>query len=729
MKKLLLIFSVLIIGLIFTANTYGQSTGDYRSATSGNWGTFATTWEKFDGTNWVAATAIPTLTTNATIRNGHTITFETSSKAVNKLVIDAGGAIVCNGSSASPKYINVYDSLINNGSFGLATDDGLGVKPYNANAVLTGTGAYYICRVQPQTASQTITFDANMVVQYSGTSGTGGSAVYANSKDGVTFIINAGKTIIFGNMASLTVGTSSGSDGGYNMNVTVNGTLTFTADGNASHLSLRPGVGKTCNLIVNGIINLGRDLLAGGLGTTNILVNNGGVINDLAVNRKIDLSGDSTNISFAGTGKINLGANTLVLSKPFNGIASNLVSDATSSITLMGSAAGNNIPSFITTIKNLEVANAFGTTLQGPLAIDTLTLTSGNLVTGTYTLTFRKGGLLSGEDSARYVVGNLVTTQTVLADSASSLDGVGVSLAAGVDNLGDVTVTRVSGINGEVTIAGKSGIARKWTITSTNPPTNGRDLSFTWVKDDDNGKNMTKATVYKSNDAGVHWFAVGTEQNILVDTLRTRTITVSTTSFSDWTVSDDANALPVELVSFSATATGKDIVLSWKTATELNNRGWEVERANAATKSWSKVGFVNGVGTTLTPNSYSFTDKNITSGKYQYRLKQIDNDGTSSYGKIVEVDFQGKPLTYALDNYPNPFNPETKIRFEIPVTSFVNVSVFNVLGEKVATLVNESLEQGVYEKSFGANNLTSGVYIYKLTAGAYTLTKKMMLMK
>ena len=340
-------------------------------------------------------------------------------------------------------------------------------------------------------------------------------------------------------------------------------------------------------------------------------------------------------------------------------------------------------------------------------------------------MTLRNGGSISGEDSARYVIGTLSTTQTVLADSVSSLGGVGVSLGAGIDNLGDVTVTRISGANGEVTISGKSGIARRWTVTSTNPPTNGREISFTWVKDDDNGKDLTTATIYKSNDAGAHWFAVGTEQNI--DT--SRSITVNTTSFSDWTVSDAANALPVELVSFSAAISGKDVLLSWKTATELNNRGWEVERANATTKVWSKIGFVAGVGTTLNPNNYSYADKNVLSGKYLYRLKQVDNDGTSSYGKTVEVDFQGKPLTYALDNYPNPFNPETKIRFEIPLNSFVNVAVFNVLGEKVATLVNENLEQGIYERSFGANNLTSGVYIYKLTAGSFVITKKMMLTK
>ncbi|MDP3148168.1 MAG: T9SS type A sorting domain-containing protein [Ignavibacteria bacterium] len=728
MKKFLLLFNVLIIGLMITANTFSQTTGDFRSAASGVW-FVAATWESFDGTNWVTAATTPGSTTNVTIRSGHTISFEASSKAVNKLIIDAGGAIVCNGSSASPKYLNLYDSLINNGSFGLATDDGLGVKPYNTNAVLTGTGNYYICRFQPQTAGQTVTFDANITFQYSGSSGTGGSAVYANGKEGVNLVINAGKTITIGSNANFTVGTGSGSDGANGMNVTVNGTLTFTPSGSGSNFSLRPGVGKVYNLMVNGTVNLASDLLANGGGTANITINNGGVINHLSTGRNVDISGDSTNIAFVGTGKINLGANTLLLGKPFSGTSANLSADATSSLKLMGTVANINIPGFINSLNALELNNSFGTTLQGPLSLAKLTLKNGNLVTSTYTLTLRDGGSISGEDSARYVIGKLVTTQTVLADSVSSLGGVGVALGAGIDNLGDVTVTRVSGINGEVTIAGKSGIARRWTVTSSNPPTNGRDLSFTWVKDDDNGKDMTKATIYKSNDAGVHWFAVGTEQNIVVDTLRTRTIKVNTTSFSDWTVSDDANALPVELVTFSASVSGKDIVLSWKTATELNNRGWDVERENTNSKSWVKVGFVNGVGTTLTPNNYSFTDKNVTSGKYLYRLKQVDNDGTSTYGKTVEVDFQGKPLTYALDNYPNPFNPETKIRFEIPVTSFVNVSVYNVLGEKVATLVNESMEQGVYEKSFGANNLTSGVYIYKLSAGSYTITKKMMLTK
>ncbi|MDP4117473.1 MAG: T9SS type A sorting domain-containing protein, partial [Bacteroidota bacterium] len=188
------------------------------------------------------------------------------------------------------------------------------------------------------------------------------------------------------------------------------------------------------------------------------------------------------------------------------------------------------------------------------------------------------------------------------------------------------------------------------------------------------------------------------------------------------------NALPVELNSFSSVVKNNTVNLSWTTATEKSNYGFNVERSSDKT-NWVKVGFVNGNGNSNSPKNYSFVDKSVNCGKQYYRLKQVDTDGKFEYSKTIEADL-GLPKTYELsNNYPNPFNPSTKIKFSLPESKIVNLSVYNVLGEKVATLINGQMEAGMHEVNFNAANLTSGVYIYKIEAGKFTQTKKMMLIK
>lgn len=186
--------------------------------------------------------------------------------------------------------------------------------------------------------------------------------------------------------------------------------------------------------------------------------------------------------------------------------------------------------------------------------------------------------------------------------------------------------------------------------------------------------------------------------------------------------------VPVELTSFAANVAGNSVNLNWNTATELNNNGFEVER-KSANSQYSKIGFVAGFGTTTEPKTYSFTDNNVAAGNYTYRLKQVDFDGSYQYSNEVNVDVTG-PAQYTLEqNYPNPFNPSTLIKYSIAKDGFVNVSVFNLLGEKVATLVNNNVKAGSYEINFNASHLSSGVYFYSIEAGDFKAVRKMMLMK
>jgi uncharacterized membrane protein len=186
--------------------------------------------------------------------------------------------------------------------------------------------------------------------------------------------------------------------------------------------------------------------------------------------------------------------------------------------------------------------------------------------------------------------------------------------------------------------------------------------------------------------------------------------------------------LPVELSSFSATVSEQTVQLNWTTITEKNNSGFEVQR-RFDNNDWQVLGFVPGRGTTTEQSNYSFSDNLKSSGKFSYRLKQIDYDGSYEYSNIVEVDVEPVAEFALNQNYPNPFNPSTIISFSVAQKSNVMLNVYNILGEQVATLLNEVKEAGSYQVQFNAQNLTSGIYIYKLEAGNFHSTKKMMLLK
>jgi hypothetical protein len=186
--------------------------------------------------------------------------------------------------------------------------------------------------------------------------------------------------------------------------------------------------------------------------------------------------------------------------------------------------------------------------------------------------------------------------------------------------------------------------------------------------------------------------------------------------------------VPVELTSFAAVIVDDNIQLNWTTATEINNQGFEIQR-RTGNGEFEKVGYVPGHGTTTDIQIYSYVESKVASGSYTYRLKQIDFNGTFEYSDAVEVVVT-VPLEFALEqNYPNPFNPSTIIKYSIPENGYVTLDVYNLLGEKVASLVNGVQEAGRYEINFDASNLASGIYIYNLKSGSFNSVKKMLLMK
>ncbi len=201
------------------------------------------------------------------------------------------------------------------------------------------------------------------------------------------------------------------------------------------------------------------------------------------------------------------------------------------------------------------------------------------------------------------------------------------------------------------------------------------------------------------------------------------------------------NVVPVELISFTANAIDDKVELNWTTATESNNSGFEIQRLQdskieklndlpTGQAGWETIGFVPGYGTTTEPKSYSFIDKDVTSGSYKYRLKQIDFDGSFTYSNEVEVVVDFAPKEFVLyQNYPNPFNPVTTISWQSPVGIHQVLKVFDVLGNEIATLVNEYKNAGIHEVEFFAADLASGIYFYQITGDSYTEIKKMILLR
>jgi hypothetical protein len=198
-------------------------------------------------------------------------------------------------------------------------------------------------------------------------------------------------------------------------------------------------------------------------------------------------------------------------------------------------------------------------------------------------------------------------------------------------------------------------------------------------------------------------------------------------------------ALPIQLASFTATPISNDRVrLTWTTASELNNYGFEVQRKRDGEVEFRTLphSFVPGHGTTIEPHSYSFVDSTASVGTWWFRLKQIDFDGTIHFAPEVMVetatgvDGSSLPKVFALyQNYPNPFNPTTTLRYDVPRQSHVTLKVYNVLGQEVATLVNEQQVAGSYRIEWNATGFASGIYLCRLEAESFIGIRKMAVIK
>jgi hypothetical protein len=350
----------------------------------------------------------------------------------------------------------------------------------------------------------------------------------------------------------------------------------------------------------------------------------------------------------------------------FKSINSSLSSPSTSIVTLNGTST-QQIGGTLTFCTNttLEIANNGGVDLQGNLAVNgTLKLSNGLLRTHGYTVALGNAATLTGEATGRYVVGNLQTTRTV-GTGSSIFGGIGLDVATGSDNLGDITVLRQSGLIGQRTFGVNESINRAWTITAVQQPIAGRSVTFSWVSDDDNNKTISQAQVWH-REGSSPWSVVGGVQDASV-----HNITVNTTQFSELTVSDAFSPLPITLRTFTGQQKERVAWLEWTTSSEKSNAGFEVERSADASE-FETIGFVPALSSPQAINHYTFTDDGLGQGQY-YRLRQLDIDGQYTLSKILFVEGS---VTASL--WPNP--AIDRVHLTLPTKNSAELKLFSFDG-------------------------------------------------
>lgn len=407
------------------------------------------------------------------------------------------------------------------------------------------------------------------------------------------------------------------------------------------------------------------------------------------------------------------------VSEAFSPTATNVVYN-TAGNTFEFNGATQNIPTF--PYNNLTVAGTGDKALTGNATVNGNLLMSANrLNTGANTLTLASTATITGEADGKYVVGNLSTTRD-LTTSGSDFGGIGIAIGLGPlgpQDLGSTTVVRTSGPAGEVMVNDHTGINRRWEVLPTQQPTAPINVTLAWIAEDDNGKDLTTARVWQSNEAGKYADVSGTNQDAT-----SHTITTTVNSLSTLTVSDQNNPLPVELISFAVTKAGQAAVLAWQTASEINNLGFAVE-ISADAKHFREVGFVKSKDANAKNiQSYEFRHRVSSVGTVYYRLKQTDWNGTTKYYGPKAIRFD--QATANIVAYPNPMTSANQT---------VMVALSGVTNEKVLVTVTDNLGKTVHRRTELIGQIAkelpvdlkgqpAGIYLISITtAGGTTQTK------
>lgn len=478
----------------------------------------------------------------------------------------------------------------------------------------------------------------------------------------------------------------------------------------------------------------------------NVRINSGGAVltGDMIVLNQLQLNGP-----------LSVNSHTLTIYNPITINPANLTTNLNSSLVINGTASGIHIPSSVTLLNNLAINNNNIVTADGNISVRGilgLGITSGFLDMGTNTLEIgisasetgslvRFGGSVRGKIKRWFASGSSAGKLFPLDNGAGAYSAATVSfssLAAGGSLTASFNASGSGSLPGGYIYAPEMHVniinlaPQYWTITADNGLSGGV-YNLDIIGDAlPNVGDYRYIGLLKRPDSGSDWAWTGSSWSETTGSNTNPVLHLVNVSsgFSDFGVGGNTdNLLPVELASFTSSVNANSVSLQWSTAYEKNNSHFDIERKTQE-GSWDKKGSVQGNGTSGEPHSYSFNDKDIKSGKYFYRLKQVDYNGNFKYYVLSNEVVVGAPEKYFLSqNYPNPFNPATVISYHLPVAGFTDIKVYDITGKEVMTLVSEVQQAGYYNVTFNAAGLTSGIYFYKIQSGNFSQVKKAMLVK
>jgi hypothetical protein len=755
MKRISILFlSFFIIEMIFMPTLYGQSTGDYQSAASGNWGDLAT-WQTWNGSAWVAATSIPDSTSSAlvTVLSPHNVTVA-ATIGVRNVLVNAGASVTVSGGTVI-LYIALEGMTVN----GILTLSG-NVPTAAPFSITKTTGTLIIGNGGVVNYNQSGASTSDKGALPTATWQTG-STLNVNSTGGIAATgWNAGGGQNFYNI-NWNCLLMTGSFGWGFTASTVGGTVSIL-NTNTGRLQFFGGSSGTLNI-------MGNFIVSGASGATINGSSTGGTFDTINVYGKV-------NVNTTGNFSVSRGSQGGTGKSIFNfyGDSVKIIAGAMNNSTTLADGAKfifkKNGTQFFTLTPTAVTGNAL------PIEVDagsTVVLTSPVNVTTLYL----NGGVIVSSTVNPLIMGWWSGSSLINGTVSSTAPGSATSYVSGPMSFLNAT----AGLTIKTYPIGKGGIYRPLTLSFTQtaatistytaeminstPSSNTfpgtldkvSSMRYYSISEGSGGSAFTAGSVILnySNDDGVYdaanlriaqgpvaggglWVDLGgTGTAITTGNITSNSFTDLTTN-TIFTLANNAggsNSLPVELTSFTASSNGRKIQISWTTKTEVNSNKFEIERSLYENQDWVIAGSVKASGTINTPRNYSYIEKNTQAGKYQYRLKMIDNNGSYKYSNIIEAEI-AVPKAFAISqNYPNPFNPSTKIDYQVPVDSKVLLEVYNIAGQKVMELVNKEQSAGYYTVDFGSTKLSSGVYIYHIAAAGkaagnnFTSIKKMILMK
>ena len=654
--------------------------------------------------------------------------------------IGTGNYVVYNGTGttvavsglngATTYHVAVYEyNVTAPGSENYKTDG----PPVNSQLTLTATTSVVINKYQNATPDgiELLVVENNLdmrgmiIKDFSTNMGGDGGGKYQFTSNDIWASVRSGTIIILRSTGASADSVTGGSD--YTYDISLTNTSFFTSLGGTFDISTTElvmiksagsgatGVGGSIHALAGGtagsfFTSAGTPkLISTGTSGTGLFVYANNSTGTLADYNGTDATGAASGLAF-GTG--NTPENIAYINSLRNiSITGNTTIDGGTynSLTINGSGA------VVTLADNVVITG-------------TLTLTDGIIELGAFGLTV---GSTTGASATSYVRTNGSGRLTI-----NNIGAVDVDFPVGNTTFNPITLWNagtsdnfsvgVQNTFDNATSNDNQAVQRQWNISEAVAGGSSCVITFQWNGSDEN-PGVVHTGMLIGHYTGGAYVGVGASSVSGSNPYRIST-SERVTSFSPFIVANGGVA-PVELASFTSSTVANNVKLNWSTVNEENNSGFDIER-KLSTGEWTKIGNVAGNGTSTVSHSYSFEDRNIATGNYNYRLKQIDFNGNFEYYSLSYEVIVGVPSKFELSqNYPNPFNPSTTINYQLANNSFVSLKIYDMSGKEVAALVNTMQTAGYYSVNFNALSLSSGMYFYTIKANDFVSTKRMMLVK